>query len=101
MRAPLTSSTLELFFGLMRWACRRENCELNSILGQDLKGFDVHGGLGQPHSFWLSSEPAFKIPDAPPDLRHFVAAIGEGEDHVVITLRHRGPMSRKSLGALF
>src|ERR1019366_3751620 len=73
----------------------RKNRELNSILGQDLESFGIHGGFRQPHSFGAPSEPAFKIPHSPLDLSHFVPAIGERKDHVVVTLRQSGSMTGK------
>jgi hypothetical protein len=67
---------------------RREQRELDALLGEQLKRVRVGRGLSQPHAFRRSAVVVFVVGDAPADLRDAVAAAGERQDHVVVDLRH-------------
>src|SRR5215472_3135278 len=77
-----------------------QNRELDSVLGQDFQGLGVDGSFWQPHAFGLATEAAFEVLDPPPYLRHFVATIGQGQDHMVVALGDRAAMTGITAAAL-
>ena len=80
---------------------RRQNRELDVVLRQHLERFGVDRSFRQPHALRLASEARFKITNPPLYLRYFVAVIGQGQDHVVVTLRHRRSVTREASRADF
>ena len=76
-----------------------ENREADPLLGENLQGLGVDGGLGQPHALGLAAEPAAEILDAPADLRDLVAPVRQRQDRVVVGLRDRGAVAREPLAA--
>src|SRR2546427_8388215 len=77
-------------------AMRRKHGEANLLLCQDLKRFQIHSYLGQPHPLRIAPESVLKITNAPDDLRRFIPVIGERQDHVVVSLRHGGAMAAEA-----
>ncbi len=71
----------------------REERELDAVLGEELKGIRVGGGLSQPHAFRRSAVVVFVVGDAPADLGDAIASACEGQDHVIVDLRHGGTMA--------
>ena len=61
---------------------------MDPILGQDLEGGDVGGGLGEPHTLWLATEAMAEVANSPVDLGFAVVIVGQGHYDVVINLGH-------------
>src|SRR5262249_28757386 len=76
---------------------RRQNSKTNSFLRQDVESLKIYGRFRQPHALCGPAEPVLKIAKAPPNLRHFVGAIEQGHDCVVVCLCHRGTVAGESI----
>src|SRR5262249_29488852 len=69
----------------------RKNGIANSETSKDLERLQIDSVLRQPHAFGFASKTKLKVPNAPKQLRKFVATVRERQDHVVIRLRDRRP----------
>ena len=78
---------------------RGEERELDAVLGEELERFSVGRGFSEPHALRRSAVVIFVVGDAPANLGDAIAAVGEGQDHVVIDLRHGGTVSVIGLAA--
>ncbi len=78
----------------------RKNREQDAILRQQIQRFDIHRGFRKPHAFGLASEAMLEVGNAPADLRHPVARIGQGHDDVVVDLGHGRAMAAIAQHAL-
>jgi hypothetical protein len=67
---------------------RRQHCEADPLVSQDLKRLVIDGSFGEPHSLRIAPESALKVRDPPTHLRHLVSPRGEGKDHVVVRRRY-------------
>src|SRR5437762_7558593 len=65
---------------------RRQNREPESGVGEHLERLVVDGRLRQPAALGLAAEARPEVLDAPPDLRHLVAAERQRHDHMVVDL---------------
>ena len=63
---------------------RRENREPDPFGREDIERLGVDRRFGQPHPGGLTPKAAPEVGDPPPDLRHFVAPRGEGENGVMV-----------------
>src|SRR5690349_10259231 len=61
---------------------RRKKGELDPVGGQNLQSFHIDRGFWQPHAFRRAPEAILEIPNAPLDLRSFVARVGQRQNHV-------------------
>ena len=76
---------------------RREDGELDALLGQEVEDGAGDGGFGEPHAFGLAAEAVLEVGDAPADLGAGVALVGERHDDVVVDLRERGAVAAVAL----
>ena len=76
-----------------------EDREPDPLPGQDLEGFQVHGGLREPEALRRPPEAVREVLDPPAHLRFLVPGVGQGKDDVVVPLRQGGAVSGEPLAA--
>ncbi len=75
---------------------RGEEDEADIVLGEEVEGFGIDGGFGEPHAFRHAAEAVLEVSDAPANLRDAVAGGGEGHDEVVVGLGHGRSVAGKA-----
>ena len=78
---------------------RGENGEADSLGGENVEGFQIDGGLREPHALRRAAEAGTEIGDAPKHLGPFVAGVGQRHDGVVINLGHGRAVSAETFAA--
>ena len=75
---------------------RGQNGEVQALFGQGFESVQIDGGFGEPHALRETAETALEIADAPDDLGGAIAAVGQGQNHVVVDLGQSRAMAGKT-----
>ncbi len=78
---------------------RSEERELDAVLRQQLERAGVRGGFGEPHALGRRAVVVLVVGNAPADLGDAVALAGQGQNDVVVDLRHGGAVTAEDLAA--
>ena len=63
-----------------------QNGKADSQFGHDFQGLQVHRSFRQPHPLRRPLEAMLKVPDSPEHLSVLIPAVGQGHNHVVVSL---------------
>src|SRR5260370_10779032 len=78
-----------------RGLMRRQNCKTQAKLGEQFESFQIDGGFREPYSFRRAVKSFFEVAHAPDNLCSAIAAVGQGHDDVLVSLRNRGAVARR------